>query len=135
MIAKSVTICNRLARKDSITGLDVWYKTVLHDIPYKIKNISNVNGTTVSIGQSFSILLPFNDDYLPYNEWVKSADKHFTLSQGDYIFVGIDLEEEVTPNTIQKIKTQYEPNVCEIRSIEEVSQTMDVKYQFRIEGV
>ena len=134
MNAKSITLCNKLARKDSITNLDVWYKTVLHDIPYTMKRVSTVSGQTVSVGQTFMILIPFDDEYQSYDEWVKSGGKGYTLSEGDLIFFR-ELEEEVTPNTIQKIKNQYEPNVCEVRSIVEVPDRAGVGFRFKIEGV
>lgn len=134
MIAETITLCNKLARKDSITNLDVWYKTVLHNVPYTMKKISNVTGTTVSVGQTFMILLPFDGIYKPYDEWIKMGGQGYTLSEGDYIFMR-ELEEEITPNTIQKIKNQYEPNVCEIRSIVEVSDSPNINYRFKIEGV
>lgn len=132
-----ITILNKLKHQDSATGLDVWYKTILKDIKYANTKVTNVVGTEVSIGQSFIVLIPFTGKYLSYSEWKDSTQKdaRYTINQGDYIFLGKELEEEVTPNNIMKLKTKYEPNVCEVRSIEEVPQKYGVKIQLKIAGV
>ena len=55
MDAQVITIANRLARADSVTGLDVWYKTFIHDIPYMKERVTNVNGSQVSMGEAFTV--------------------------------------------------------------------------------
>ena len=64
----TVTLLNRLKRKDSLTNTDVWYKTIITECAYKKEKVSAVNGSTVSMGQQFTILLPFTGKYLPYSE-------------------------------------------------------------------
>ena len=46
-----------------------------------------------------------------------------------------EVTEEVTPNTITKIKNEYEPNTCEIRSIEQVDKKLSVRFEFRVGGI
>lgn len=137
MEAKVITIFNKLARQDSQTGLDVWYKQVLKDIPYSIEKVTNVNGTSVSMGETFTILIPFNDKYLAYNEWKQSLDKDsaFTMSQGDIIVLDTEVEDIATPNTIPSIKTKYKPKVCEVRSIIEVPKRPGVNIQLKVSGI
>ena len=53
MEAKVITIANRLNRKDSVTGLDVWYTTKMSNISYSKEKVTTVNGTQVSMGDSF----------------------------------------------------------------------------------
>ena len=137
MEAKVITILNRLARQDSQTGLDVWYKQVLKDVPYKIEKVTNVVGTTVSMGETFTILIPFNDKYLPYNEWKQALDKDlvFTLSQGDIIVLDAEVDDTITPNTIPTIKNKYKPTACEVRSIVEVPKRPGVNIQLKVSGI
>ena len=132
----NVTLLNKLKRADSLTNLDVWYKTELQDIEYMTTVTRTATNTTVLVGESFKILLPFNHLYMPYNEWKESdeRDNYYTLSAGDYIFFGT-VNEEITPNTLQKVKQKYEPFVCEVRSIVEVAKRFGARYQFSIEGV
>lgn len=132
----TITLLNKLKRKDSITNLDIWYKTLIQDCVYKKDKISNVTGSVVSMGQEFTILIPFTGKYIPYNEWKKLEDKTgvYTLSTQDVIILG-EVTEEVTDKNIVQIKNDYEPNTCEIRSIEQVDQKLSVKFEFRVGGV
>lgn len=132
----TVTLLNKLKRKDSVTNTDVWYKTILQDCVYKKDKISNINGTIVSMGQQFTILIPFTGKYTPYKDWKNLEDKsgYYTLSNQDIIILD-EVTEEVTANNITEIKNAYEPNTCEIRSIEQVEQKLSIKYEFRVGGV
>ena len=132
----TITLLNKLKRKDSTTNIDVWYKTVIKDCIYKKDKISNVNGNIVSMGQQFTILIPFTGKYLPYRDWKQLEDKtgYYTLSEQDVIILDI-VTEDITAQNITQIKNDYEPNTCEIRSIEQVEQKLSVNFEFRVGGV
>lgn len=132
----SITLLNRLKRKDSITNTDVWYKTKIQNCVYKKDRVTTVNGTVVSMGQAFTVLIPFTGNYMPYKDWKKLEDKtgFYTLSEQDVIILD-DVVEDVTSQNITQIKNDYEPNTCEIRSIEQVDQVFSVKFEFRVSGV
>ena len=132
----TITLLNRLKRKDSVTNNDVWYKSVIENCVYKKDRISNISGTVVSMGQQFTILIPFTNKYLPYKEWKALEDKtgYYTLSNQDVIILDI-VEEDVTAQNIIQIKNDYEPNTCEIRSIEQVDKKLSVQFEFRVGGV
>lgn len=136
MEAKVITIANRLNRTDSVTGLDVWYKANLHNIIYSKERITDVNGTQVSMGEAFTILIPFDSYYKPYNEWKKleNKDDFYTMSQGDYIFI-TEVQEDIQPNTIMTLKNSYKPLVCEVRSIIEVPQKFSTAIRLKVSGV
>ena len=132
----SITLLNRLKRKDSITNTDVWYKTVINNCIYKKDRISGVDGKVVSMGQQFTILIPFTGKYVTYNEWKKLEDKtgFFTISNQDVIILE-DVAEDVTDKNITQVKQDHEPNTCEVRSIEQVIRRNGVNFEFRIGGV
>ena len=132
----TITLLNKLKRKDSTTNIDVWYKTVIKDCTYKKDKISTVNGNIVSMGQQFTILIPFTGKYLPYRDWKQLEDKtgYYTLSEQDVIILDI-VTEDITAQNITQIKNDYEPNTCEIRSIEQVEQKLSVNFEFRVSGV
>lgn len=132
----SITLLNRLKRKDSITNTDVWYKTVINNCIYKKDRISGVDGKVVSMGQQFTILIPFTGKYITYNEWKKLEDKtgFFTISNQDVIILE-DVAEDVTDKNITQVKQDHEPNTCEVRSIEQVIRRNGVNFEFRIGGV
>lgn len=132
----TITLLNKLKRKDSVTGIDVWYKTIINDCIYIKDRVSTVNGSVVSIGEQFTILIPFTDKYLQYKDWKNLEDKSgtYTLSAQDIIILD-EVTENVTAQNITQIKNDYEPNTCEIRSIEQVDKKLSVNYQFRVSGV
>ena len=132
----TITLLNKLKRKDSATNIDVWYKTIITNCVYKKDRVSAVNGNVVSMGQAFTILIPFTGKYLPYREWKKLADKigYYTLSEQDIIILG-EVTEDVTAQNITQIKNDYEPDTCDIRSIEQVQQRFTSNFEFRVSGV
>lgn len=132
----TITLLNRLKRKDSVTNTDIWYKSVIENCVYKKDRISNISGTVVSMGQQFTILIPFTDKYVPYKKWKSLEDKtgYYTLSNQDVIILDI-VEENVTAQNIIQVKNDYEPNTCEIRSIEQVDKKLSVQFEFRVGGV
>lgn len=134
MKAKTITILNKLSRKDSQTGLDVWYKYTLNDISYKQNIDRTTEGINVNIGNYFTILIPFDANYKCYDDW-KSSLSGYTLSQGDIIVLDDIKDEIVNPNTIASLKQKYKYKICEIRAITEVSNKFGVNIQFRVEGV
>lgn len=136
MDAQVITIANRLARADSVTGLDVWYKTLIHDIPYMKERVTNVNGSQVSMGEAFTILIPFDDKYRPYDEWKRldNKDSYYTLSQGDYIFLK-EINEDFLPNSIIQLKNKHKGSVCEVRSIIEVPKRYGATIRLKVSGV
>ena len=132
----TVTLLNKLKRKDSTTNTDIWYKTILTDCVYKKTSLASVTGKTVGMGQQFTILIPFTGKYLPYKDWKNLVYKtgFYTLSPSDVIILDT-VEEDVTDKNIITIKNDYEPNSCEIMSIEQVDQKLSVKFEFRVGGV
>lgn len=132
----TITLLNKLKRTDSVTNTDVWYKTFIDNCIYKKDRISNVSGTVVSMGQQFTILIPFTEKYIPYKDWKDLEDKtgYFTLSNQDVIILDT-VAEDVTASNIVKIKNLYEPNTCEIRSIEQVDKKLSVQFEFRVGGI
>lgn len=88
------------------------------------------------MGQTFTVLIPFTGKYLSYREWKKLEDKtgYYTLSEQDVIILG-EVTEDVTADNITQIKNDYEPDTCDIRSIEQVQQRFTSNFEFRVSGV
>ena len=133
---KTITILNRLKAVDSSTKkIDVYYKTVLENCGWYEQAISDVDGIKVSMSTTFKIFIPFTGKFLPYNEWKKgNTDSFFTVSQGDTIILG-EVEEDITPQTITKIKQNYEPNVCEVRHCRVCDKRNGIEIQLYVEGI
>ena len=137
MESKVITICNRLNRTDSLTGLDVWYQNKIYKCLYKIETLANIVDTKTSVGQVFEILIPFDSNYLPYEQWKSTPNKesYYTLNIGDVLFIDAIIPEIITPNDIINLKNKLKHVACEIRSIVEVPDRTGVNYRFKVSGV
>ena len=131
-----VTILNKLKRTDSLTGADVWYKTVIEDAAWYTKAARTASGSGVYIGTYITVLLPFHSNYKNYLEWVaeNNRENYFTISANDYIVLG-DVPEEITADNVVKTLQKYGENVCTVRSHSTQYQRYGAKVQVRIEGV
>ena len=129
-----VIVANKLPFDKSSTGQDVWYKASVEIIDYTVDKVTNANGSEVSMGESYTILFPFNDSYVPSKDWLKrtSRDNVYTMQQGDIIFFD-DFPDAITPNNILDLQEQYQS--CEVRVVEEREQRYGVKEQLRVSGV
>lgn len=132
------TILSKLNKSDSTSKLDEWFKYFINEVEYKMDDLEGVSGTNVSVGETYTILIPFRAgyEYLPYLEW-KNSDKQlsFTISPGDLIILGEHLSETVTPSNVQTIKNTRRSRVCEVRSIVEVRDVVGVKYRLKVKGI
>ena len=135
---KTITIINRLKRADSATNQDVLHKTILSDCAWYTTSESTVQGTTVSMGSKFKVLIPKDDKYLPYSEWKKVGNQegHYTMSETDVIILG-EVTEDITVANITKIKQSYQPNVCDVRVVIErdLRNLKGLQYGLLVEGV
>lgn len=133
MFDKTITVYNKLSGADSATKQDVWYRHVLHDCSFTSDTVRNVSGNTVSVGNAFVCRVPENPDYLPYSEWKENPDIGFTLNVGDYVFLG-EVDELITPNTLQKIYQQYKDRAFQVRGFKDNTGAGRLKH-YRLDGV
>ena len=133
---QTVTILNKLKRTDSETNLDEWHKTVLNNVAWYTDSARSAGGSSVFIGTYITVLIPFNDKYLPYLEWreLKNKEEYFTISTGDYIILG-DIAETFDASNIVKAIEKYGENVCLVRHHNAAYNRFGSKVQLKIEGV
>ena len=133
---ETITILNKLKRADSLTGKDVWYKTILTDAAWYSDVERTATNTSVYIGAYFKVLVPFHDTYLPYDEWkgYGKQDSNYTMSIGDYVVRGV-VEEDITADNIVKVLQNYGENVCLVKYRQELHDRFNASVQLEIEGV
>ena len=129
-----VTIVNKLKKADSGIGAttDTYVKTVIKTAEYRKKTVRNVSGSTVSLGEVETVLIPFKSGYLPYNEWKADTSKGFTMNPGDIIFYH-SLTEVPTASSIASLKALYDN--CDVRTVLVAKDNGVAKVQLMIEGV
>lgn len=133
---QTITILNKLRREDNDGKTDVWYKTVVDNAVWYTDSARSAGSNAVYIGSYITILLPFHDEYMDYEEWKKQVNKDelFTVSVGDYIIKGT-IEDEVNANNIVKVTQKYGENVCLVRHHNANYNRFGARVQLKIQGV
>lgn len=133
---QSVTILNKLNAKDSPTHRDIWYKTVIPNVVWYTDSARSAGNHDVFIGTYITVLVPFNEKYVPYIEWklMENRGEYFTISMSDFIIKGI-VEEEVTAETIVKVTEKYGEDVCLVRHHNANYNRFGARVQLKIQGV
>ena len=134
MYDQTVTIVNKLKKADSGAGAttDTWKKTVLTNAEFHKKTVRSVSGSTVSIGESETVLIPFGSGYLPYETWKTDTSKGFTMNTGDLIFYH-SLTETPTSANITSLKQTYD--CCDVRTVDVAKSNGFARVQVKVEGV
>lgn len=134
MYDKTVTIVNKLKKADSGVNAttDTWKKTVITSAETHKKVVRTVSGSTVSIGETEVVLIPFNNGYLPYSTWKTDTSKGYTMEPGDVIFYH-SLTETPTSANITALKQTYKN--CDVRTVEIAKDNGMTKVQVKVEGV
>jgi len=134
MYDQTVTIVNKLKKADSGIGAtsDTWKKTVINSAEFHKKVVRNVSGSTVSIGESEVVLIPFGLGYFPYETWKTDTSKGFTMETGDVIFYGTIAETPTSAN-ISTLKQTYKN--CDVRTVEVAKNNGLARVQVKVEGV
>lgn len=133
---ETITIFNKLRRNDSITGMDVWHKTVITNAVWYTDSARSAGGQNVYIGSYITILIPFDNNYLPYIEWKEPGmqDNHYTMSLSDYVIKGL-VTEDVNANNIVKTLEKYGENVCLVKHHNELHDRFGATVQLKVQGV
>ena len=133
---ETITIFNKLRRNDSVTGMDIWYKTVIENAVWYTDSARSAGGQNVYIGSYITILIPFENNYLPYIEWKKPGmqDNYYTMSLSDYVIKGL-VEEEVDANNIVKTLEKYGEDVCLVKHHNELHNRFGATVQLKVQGV
>lgn len=133
---ETVTILNKLRRSDAGGNKDLWYKTILTDVAWYTASARSAGGSAVYIGTYSTILVPFNEKYLPYMEWKKlhNREEFFTVSNNDYIVRGI-VDEEVNADNVVSVMQKYGEDICLVKHHNENHRRFGTKVQLKIQGV
>lgn len=133
---ETVTILNKVRRSDAGGQKDLWYKTILNNVAWYTDSARSAGGSAVYIGSYITILVPFNDKYLPYMEWKKlsNREKFFSISNNDYVVKGI-VTEDISADNIVSVMQKYGEDVCLVKHHNENHRRFGAKVQLKIQGV
>ncbi len=129
----TITILNRLNGCDSGDKIDKWKKTTLHLCSWTYQAVRTNSGASMLVDRSCVVRIPKSDTFRPYNEWKTDMDG-WTVSLGDYVIKG-EVQEEVTPLTVQQIVNQHRPDAFEVRMFQDATRIIEALGHYRLEGV
>lgn len=103
----TITVYN--AKLDTVTGFDMYNRTVIIGASWFCDIAANVDGSGLKAANKFIIRIPVDADfggktYLPPLEYAQTdtPNKYFTLREGDLIVRGLASEENPRPADLHK---------------------------------
>lgn len=91
----TITLYNRIKASDTVEKKERWTKTVLHDCFWKSQISTGFSGTQANVANTYVVRIPKDSRYLPYAEFSKNPEGHFTVSADDIVIRG-ECTEEIT---------------------------------------
>lgn len=131
----TITLYNRICAADRTDKKEHWKKTVLHHCFWKSVVNTGFSGTEASVRNTYTVRIPQDERYLPYAEYVKSPDGHFTVSQGDIVILG-NIAEEITGESghmAAQVLNRYKPQAFKVTAFSD-NTAFPVDKHYRLGG-
>lgn len=128
-----ITILSRLAGRDSVTRLDTWKKTVLHNCFFKAQVQSGISGTSAAVTQTAVCRIPQNPNYRPYHVWKNDISDGFSISVGDHIILG-EVAEDIDASNVAEVVAKYRPAAMTVKAFSDNTHVGFLPH-YRMEGV
>ncbi|MGI6068911.1 MAG: DUF6751 family protein [Blautia sp.] len=131
----TITLYNCIKAIDTENKKERWIKTVLHNCFYKSQVNTGFNGTQASVQNTYVVRIPEDKRYLPYAEYIKNPEGHFTVSSGDIVVNG-DCEEEITGvsgQTAAQVLTRNKPGAFKVTAFSD-NASFPVAKHYRLGG-
>lgn len=111
-----ITLYNRIKAADSEDRKEHWHRTVLRNCFFKSVVSTGFQGVQASVSNTYVARIPEDSRYLPYAEYTKNPEGHFTVSEGDLVVKGECLEEITgeSPNTATQLLQRHKPDAFKV---------------------
>lgn len=131
----TITLYNRIKVADTENKRERWIKTVLHNCFWKAQVNTGFSGTQASVQNTYVVRIPQDDKYLPYGEFVKNPEGHFTVSQDDIVIHGACTEEitGASGQTAAQVLTRYKPDAFKVTAFSD-NTAFPVAQHYRLGG-
>lgn len=132
---RTITLYNHIKVTDTEDKKERWIKTVLHNCFWKSQVNTGFNGTRASVQNTYVVRIPLDDRYLPYAEFIKSQEGHFTVTSDDIVILG-ECQEEITGvsgQTAAQVLTRYKPDAFKVTAFTD-NTSFPVARHYRLGG-
>lgn len=112
----TITIYNKIKGTDAADRKEHWKKTVLRNCFWKSVVNTVFGDKEASAQNTYTVRIAQNPSYLPYAEYVKNPEGHFTVSQDDIVIHG-ECTEEITGesgHTAVQVMQRYKPDAFKV---------------------
>lgn len=131
----TITLYNRIKAADTKDKKERWIKTVLHNCYYKSKVSTGFSGTQATVDNTYVARIPEDKRYLPYAEFVKHPEGHFTVSADDIVIHG-ECSEMITGesgDTAVQVLQRHKPGAFKVTAFSD-NTSSPVARHYRIGG-
>lgn len=131
----TITLYNCIKAVDTTDRKECWIKTVLHDCFFKSQVNTGFNGTQASVQNTYVVRIPEDKRFLPYVDFIKNPENHFTVSSGDIVVHG-DCREEITGSsgqTAAQVLTGHKPDAFKVTAFSD-NTAFPVARHYRLGG-
>lgn len=131
----TITLYNRIRAADSPDKKEHWFKTVLYNCFWKSVVNTGFHDTQASVRNTYVARIPQDDRYLPYHEFIKSPDGHFTVSQDDVVVCG-ECQDDITGETGQmaaQVLNRHKPNAFKVTAFSD-NTAFPIQKHYRLGG-
>ncbi|MDO4650715.1 MAG: hypothetical protein Q4B26_18925 [Eubacteriales bacterium] len=113
---QTITVYNRIKAPDTADKKEVWRSTILENCFWKTLINTGFNETKISTQNSYVARIPEDSRYLPYAEYVKAPEGHFTISEGDILIRGKCTEtiEKIAGQTATELMQRHKPEAFKV---------------------
>ena len=128
----TITLYNRIRAEDAEDKKERWIRTVLTDCFFKSCIKTTFSDKQANASNTYVARIPQDERYLPYSEFVKFPEGHFTVSMDDVVIKG-ECSEDITGNmgnTAVQVLSRHKPDAFKVTAFSDnTSQRMGKHYR------
>lgn len=131
----TITLYNRIKAADTAEKKEHWVKTVLHNCFWKSQVNTGFDGTQATTSNTYVVRISKDSRYLPYPEFAKNPEGHFTVSMDDIVIRG-ECAEEITGENGQmaaQILQRHKPEAFKVTAFSD-NTAFPVSKHYRLGG-
>lgn len=131
----TITLYNRIKAADTGNKKERWIRTVLRGCFWKSQVSTGYGGTQATVSNTYVVRIPKDSRYLPYAEFAKDPEGHFTVSVEDIVVHG-ECTEEITGesgNMAVQVLQRHKPDAFKVTAFSD-NTAFPVSKHYRLGG-
>lgn len=130
----TITLYNRIRAEDAEDKKERWIRTVLTDCFFKSNVKTTFSDKQANTSNTYVARIPQDERYLPYSEFIRSPEGHFTVSMDDVVIKG-ECSEDITGSmgsAAVQVLSRHKPDAFKVTAFSvNTSHRMGKHYRLR----